>query len=75
MTWIVFVDDVDAYLINIQYDIINIDTAQEGNMGNFYRSKTNINLGFASVDIGFRGVTISHVTLSCSQNILYNTEC
>ena len=28
-------------------------------------------LGFASVDIGFLGVTISHTTLSCSQ-YLYN---
>ena len=36
-------------------------------MGNCDPSKTNVNLGFASVDIGFRGVTISHVTLTCSQ--------
>ena len=34
--------------------------------------KTNVNLDFASVEFGFLGVTISHVTLSCSQ-YLYNT--
>ena len=37
-------------------------------MGNCHPSKTNVNLGD---DISFRGVTISHVTLSCSQ-YLYN---
>ena len=36
-------------------------------MENRRPSKTNVNLGFASVEIGFLGVTISHVTLSCSQ--------
>ena len=40
-------------------------------MANRHPSKNNINLGFASVDIGFLGVTISHVTLSCRQ-YLYN---
>ena len=33
--------------------------------------KTNVNLVFDSVDIGYLGVTISHVSLSCSQ-YLYN---
>ena len=40
-------------------------------MGNCHPLKTNVNLGFASVEIGFLWVTISHVTLSCSQ-YLYN---
>ena len=40
-------------------------------MGHCKPSKTNVKLGFASVDIVFLGVTISHVTLSCSQ-YLYN---
>ena len=40
-------------------------------MGNCHPSKTNVNLGFASSDIVFLGVTNSHVTLSCSQ-YLYN---
>ena len=40
-------------------------------MGNCHPEKTNVNLVFASFDIGFLGVTISHVTLSCSQ-YLYN---
>ena len=43
-------------------------------MGNCHPSKINVNLGFASVDIGLLGVTISHVTLSCSQ-YLYNITC
>ena len=34
-------------------------------MGNCHPSKTNVILGFASVDIGFIGGTKSHVTLSC----------
>ena len=44
-------------------------------MGNCHPSKTNVNLGFASVYIqfGFHGVTIFHVTLSCSQ-YLYNND-
>ena len=38
-------------------------------MENGHPSKTNVNLGEAeaSVDIPFRGLTISHVILSCSQ--------
>ena len=42
-------------------------------MGNCHPLKHNVKLGFASVDIGFLGVTISHVTLSCSQ-YLYNAH-
>ena len=34
-------------------------------MGNCHPLKTNVNLDFASVEIGFLRVTISHVTLSC----------
>ena len=37
--------------------------------------KTNVHRGEAEVDIGFRGVTISHVTISCIQYLLYYTEC
>ena len=44
-------------------------------MGNCHPEKTNVDRGEAEVDIGFRGVTISHVTLSCSQYLLYYTEC
>ena len=40
-------------------------------MGNCYPEKTNVDRGEAEVDIGFGGVTISHVTVSCSQ-YLYN---
>ena len=40
-------------------------------MGNWHPLKTSVNLHFASVDIGFLGVTISHVTLLCSR-YLYN---
>ena len=54
------------FLIVIQYNIIIIDW-REGNIGNCHPSKTNVNLGFASVDIGILGVTISHVTLRCSK--------
>ena len=43
-------------------------------MGNCHPSKTNVNLSFASVDIGFLGMTISHITRSCSQ-YLYNIIC
>ena len=43
-------------------------------MGNCHPSKINVNLRFASVDIGFLGVTVSHVTLSCIQ-YLYNIPC
>ena len=58
------------YLINIQINIIIID-AREGNMGNCHRSQTNVYLSFASVDISFLGLTISHVTHLYSQ-YLYN---
>ena len=37
-------------LINIQYNM-KLLTAREGNMGNCHPSKTNVELGFASVDI------------------------
>ena len=37
--------------------------------------KTNVDLRETEVDIGFRGVTTSFVTLSCSQYSLYYTEC
>ena len=36
-------------------------------MGNCHPEKTNIDQSEAEVDIGFRGVAISHVNLSCSQ--------
>ena len=36
-------------------------------MGKCHPSKTNVDLDLASIDIGFLDVTISHVTLSCSQ--------
>ena len=39
-------------------------------MGNCHPEKTNVDRK-AEIDIGFRGVTISHVTLSCSQYLLY----
>ena len=41
----------------------NVDDvfARASNMGNCSPSKTNVNLGFASVDIGFLGVSISQV--------------
>ena len=42
-------------------------------MGKCHPSKTNVDLILASVDIGFLDVTISHVTLSCSQ-YLYNID-
>ena len=38
-------------------------TARKSNMGNCHPSKTNVNLGFASVDIVFLGVTISAVKM------------
>ena len=50
--------------IYIYIYIIQILTAREGNMGNCNPSKTNVDRGEAEVDIGFRGVTISYVTLS-----------
>ena len=36
-------------------------------MENCHPEKTNVYRGEAKVDIGFQKVTISHVTLSCSQ--------
>ena len=44
-------------------------------MGNCHPEKTNVDPGLAEVDIGFRGATISLVTLSCSQYLIYYTEC
>ena len=44
-------------------------------MGNCHPEETNVDRGEAEVDIGFRGVTISYVTLLCSQYLLYYTEC
>lgn len=49
-------------------------TAREGNNGNCHPEKTNIDRGEVEVDIDFRGVTIIHVTLSCSKKLLYYTE-
>ena len=43
-------------------------------MGNCHPEKTNVDRGEPEVDIGFRAVTVSHVTLSCSQ-YLYNIPC
>ena len=62
LTWIDLKPKVmqTMYLINIQY-----------HMGNCHPSKTNVNRGEVSVDIGFLGVTTIHVTLSCSQHV-YN---
>ena len=45
-------------------------TARKGNMGNCH-PENNVDRGEGEVDNGFGGVTISHVTLSCSQH-LYN---
>ena len=44
-------------------------------MGNCHPEKTIVDGGEAEVVIGFRGVTIFHVTFSCSQYLLYYTEC
>ena len=44
--------------------------------GNCHREKTNVDRGDPRLKlIGFRGVTIFHVTLSCRQYLLYYTEC
>ena len=43
-------------------------------MGNCHPEKSNVDRGEAEVDIGFLGVTIVQVTLSCSQ-YLYNVAC
>ena len=40
-------------------------------MGNCHPEKTNVQQGEAENDIDFRGVTISQVTLSCSQYLLF----
>ena len=50
-------------------------TARESNMGNCHPENSNVERGEAEVDIGFRGVTISHVILSCNQYLLYYIEC
>ena len=44
-------------------------------MGNRHPEETNVHRGEAEVNIGFRGVTISHVTLLCSQLLIFYTEC
>ena len=44
-------------------------------MENCDPEKPNVDQGEAEVDIGFRGVTISQVTLLYSQYLLYYTEC
>ena len=44
-------------------------------MENCHPEKTNVDRGEAEVDIGLQGVTISHVSLSRSQYLLYYTEC
>ena len=56
------------FKINIQYNIININcTRGYCNIWNCQPSKISVSLGFSSVAISFLGVTISRVTLSCSQ--------
>ena len=40
-------------------------------MGNCHPSKNNVGRGEAEVDIGFRGVTISHMLPSRTVNIYY----
>ena len=44
-------------------------------MGNFHPEKTNVDRAQAEVDCSFQGVTITDVTLLCSQYLLYYTEC
>ena len=63
------VDDVDVYLINIQYNKYWLHERVTWEI--VTPEKTNVKLFFVSVNIGFLRVTISHVTLSCSQ-YLYN---
>ena len=41
--------------------IIWILTAREGNLENSHPEKTNVDRGEAEDDIGFRGVTVSHL--------------
>ena len=43
-------------------------------MGNCHPEKTIVDGGEAEVVIGFRGVTIFHVTFSCSQYLLNYTD-
>ena len=43
-------------------------------MEHCHPEKTNVDRGEAKVDIGFRGVTISNVTLSCCEYLLYYIE-
>ena len=50
-------------------------TAREGNIGNCNPEKTTVDKGEAEYDIGFQGVTISHVTFPFSQKLLYYTDC
>ena len=73
LIWIVLIPNTikTMYLINIQLNIIIIDCTKGVTWEIVTPRKMNINLGFASVDIGFLGVTLSNVTLSCSQ-YLYN---
>ena len=44
-------------------------------MGNCHPKRINVDRAEAEVDIGFHGVTISHVILSCSQSLSYLTKC
>ena len=44
-------------------------------MENCHPEKTNVDRAEAEVDIGLQGVTISHVTFSRSQYLLYYIEC
>ena len=53
--------------------MISHATAREGNIGNCHSEKTNFDRVEVEIDIRFQGVTISHVTLSCSQNF-YNID-
>ena len=56
--------DVAIRVINIQYNIINI-ACTRGLLWKLSPLETTINLGVASVDASFLGVTISNVILSC----------
>ena len=56
--------------------MIYILTAREDIMGKYYPLKTTVEGGDANVDIVFPGGGgISHVSLSCSQYLLYYNEC
>ena len=39
---------------NVMYTMYKLLTEREGNFGNYHPSKTNVNVGFASVDIDGR---------------------